>query len=99
MKMSAEEINQQLADLPGWHLNEAEIHCELVFKDFVSAFAFMTAGAIQAERLNHHPTWSNTYNRVNITLTTHDQGGVTDRDIQLARTFSEIAGQLGATTK
>jgi 4a-hydroxytetrahydrobiopterin dehydratase len=75
-----------LAALPQWQYDEARgaITREFRFADFVQAFAFMTQIALAAEQRNHHPEWSNVYNRVRITLTTHDAGGLTQRDIDLA---------------
>ncbi|MCI4665133.1 MAG: 4a-hydroxytetrahydrobiopterin dehydratase [Neomegalonema sp.] len=60
------------------------------FKDFAEAFAWMTRAAAEAEKANHHPEWSNTYNKVDVTLTSHDAGGLTTRDVQLAKRFDEI---------
>ena len=76
-----------LAGLPGWSDCEGRdaIAKSFVFKDFVAAFAFMTRGALAAERLNHHPEWFNLWNRVDVTLSTHDAGGVTAKDIALAK--------------
>ena len=73
--------------LEGWvELEEAKaIHKTFKFADFNAAFAFMTACALKAEQMNHHPEWSNVYNTVNVTLTTHDVGEVTAKDIELAR--------------
>lgn len=65
--------------------NKSSLACELVFRDFRQAFAFMTEVALLAEKADHHPEWSNVYNRVNVVLTTHDAGGVTVKDIELAK--------------
>lgn len=76
------------AQLPAWrHSPErgGTLDREFLFDDFVQAFAFMTQVALVAERLNHHPEWRNVYHRVHITLTTHDAGGLTDKDLALAR--------------
>jgi 4a-hydroxytetrahydrobiopterin dehydratase len=62
------------------------------FKDFVQAFGFMTQVALVAERMDHHPEWSNVYNRVDVLLATHDAGGVTERDVALARAMDKAAG-------
>ncbi len=61
------------------------------FKDFVAAFGWMTKVAIRAEKMNHHPEWANTYNGVEVTLTSHDAGGLTDRDVKLARIMEDLA--------
>lgn len=78
-------IREQVAQLAGWELDEGRLHRQLEFEDFVQAFAFMTAVALSAERMNHHPDWSNVYNRVDIHLTSHDVGGLSERDFRLAR--------------
>ena len=74
-----------------WELRDNTLHREFRFTDFAEAFSFMTAVAFAAERLNHHPDWTNVYNRVAIRLTTHDEGGVTDRDRELAKEIDRIA--------
>jgi len=83
-KLSGEEIRTKLAEVPGWELKQGKLYRELVFEDFVSAFAFMTSVALIAEGMDHHPQWSNVYNRVEIELSTHDVGGLTERDFELA---------------
>jgi len=76
-----------LHGLPGWghDAEHAAIRRRFDFADFVQAFGFMTQVALAAEKRDHHPEWSNVYNKVEITLSTHDAGGVTDKDIALAR--------------
>jgi 4a-hydroxytetrahydrobiopterin dehydratase len=80
-----------LAPLTHWRLDERRcaITREFSFADFTQAFAFMTQVALVAEKNNHHPEWFNVYNRVDITLTTHDAGGLSQRDIDLARCADE----------
>ncbi len=73
-----------------WQVCDNALHHEFRFADFAEAFSFMTAVAFAAERLGHHPDWTNVYNRVAIRLTTHDAGGVTDRDYELAREIDAI---------
>jgi 4a-hydroxytetrahydrobiopterin dehydratase len=82
-----------LADLPGWTAVEGRdaIRRAWRFKDFGEAFGFMARVALAAERLDHHPEWSNVYNRVEAVLTTHDSGGVTARDVALARAMDAAA--------
>ncbi|TFI59818.1 4a-hydroxytetrahydrobiopterin dehydratase [Sphingomonas parva] len=82
----------RLRDLPDWRYDEeARAICRsLRFGDFSEAFAFMIRVALAAEKANHHPDWSNVWNRVEIALTTHDAGGVTDRDIALAATIDAL---------
>jgi 4a-hydroxytetrahydrobiopterin dehydratase len=85
-KLDKQQALTLLAALPQWQYDEARgaITREFRFADFAQAFAFMTQIALAAEQRNHHPEWSNVYNRVRITLTTHDAGGLTQRDIDLA---------------
>ena len=86
------------AALPDWSYSYERGGClsrNFVFADFVQAFGFMTQLALHAEKMNHHPEWSNVYNRVNIVLTTHDAGGLTERDITLARLADGLAQQFG----
>ena len=88
-----------LSQLPSWSLDSAAtaISRHLEFADFNEAFAFMTRVALAAERRDHHPEWSNAYNVVDVTLTTHDARGLTMKDIELARFIDRIAGSTGAT--
>ena len=85
-KLDQQQALTLLTALPRWQYDEARgaITREFRFADFAQAFAFMTQIALAAEKLDHHPEWSNVYNRVRITLTTHDAGGLTQRDIDLA---------------
>lgn len=85
-KLDRQQALPLLAALPQWQYDEVRgaITREFRFADFAQAFAFMTQIALAAEQRNHHPEWSNVYNRVRITLTTHDAGGLTQRDIDLA---------------
>ncbi|QEE34348.1 4a-hydroxytetrahydrobiopterin dehydratase [Octadecabacter sp. SW4] len=78
----------------GWELNadSTRLEKEFVFANFVAAFGFMTQAAIWAEKLNHHPEWSNVYKTVNVGLTTHDTGGLSELDVKLARKMDAIAG-------
>ena len=86
-KLTGSSRSAALAGLSGWTECQGRdaIAKSFVFKDFVAAFAFMTRGALAAERLNHHPEWFNVWNRVDVTLSTHDAGGLTDKDIALAK--------------
>lgn len=78
------EVLPRLVFLPGWSFAKQGIEKTFQFRDFISAFSFMTRIAMEAERLNHHPEWSNVYGKVHIRLSTHDAGGVTDLDFKLA---------------
>jgi 4a-hydroxytetrahydrobiopterin dehydratase len=85
-KLSIERAGELLAALPDWRFDKRRgaITREYTFADFTEAFAFMAQVALVAERVNHHPEWFNVYNRVDVILTTHDAGGLTQRDIDLA---------------
>ena len=76
----------------GWELVDGRLHREFVFADFSEAFAFMTRVALAAEKLDHHPDWSNAWNRVVIDLVSHDAGGITDRDRTLAKQINAALG-------
>jgi 4a-hydroxytetrahydrobiopterin dehydratase len=92
----AGELDQALRSLPGWSVESGKLHKELTFSAFREAFAFMTGAALLAERMNHHPEWSNVYNRVSISLVTHDAGGITALDLKFAEEAERIAQGLGA---
>lgn len=85
-KLSDQSVKDALFSLSEWSLREDGIAIErtFVFKNFIEAFGFMTSAALEAEKLNHHPEWSNVYKTVNVTLTTHDAGGLTELDVKLA---------------
>jgi 4a-hydroxytetrahydrobiopterin dehydratase len=92
-RLTAEARLVALAGLPGWsevHGRDA-IRKEFRFKDFNAAFGFMARVALMAERVDHHPEWTNVWNRVEITLSTHDAGGLTERDVTLARFIDSVA--------
>lgn len=89
-----EEVRPRLVFLSGWEFRKDGIEKSYQFNDFLSAFSFMTRVAILAEKLDHHPEWSNVYNKVDIRLSTHDQGGVTDLDFTLAESIDKhISGK------
>ena len=91
--LTNDALAEVLADLDGWSLVEdgTAIEAEISVKSFNAAFGFMTRVALAAERQNHHPEWSNVYNRVTIRWTTHSEGGVTELDVKLARACSRFA--------
>jgi 4a-hydroxytetrahydrobiopterin dehydratase len=93
MLLSDEQIAALLARLPGWSLDDGKLYRRFEFPDFVSAFAFMTRVALLAEKADHHPEWSNVYNTVEITLATHDVGGLSALDLKLAKKIDQIAGK------
>jgi 4a-hydroxytetrahydrobiopterin dehydratase len=90
-KLEEKEIRSRLGSIPGWDLVDGKLHRELRFPDFVSAFGFMAALALVAESMNHHPEWFNVYGRVVIDLNTHDAGGVTQLDFDLAAAANRLA--------
>lgn len=91
-KLSESEIEEAVAGLDGWSVEEGKLHKEYEFADFVEAFGFMTSAALVAERKNHHPEWFNVYNTVRVDLSTHDVGGITTWDVELADEMDRFAG-------
>ncbi|MEL6593635.1 MAG: 4a-hydroxytetrahydrobiopterin dehydratase [Bacteroidota bacterium] len=85
----AEAAKEPLSQLAGWTFREAGIEKTFQFENFVEAFGFMAKAAIYAEKANHHPEWSNVYNRVHVRLSTHDAGGLTEYDFALAKQFEQ----------
>ncbi|MDQ4419030.1 4a-hydroxytetrahydrobiopterin dehydratase [Sphingobium sp. DEHP117] len=85
-------VTERLGEVPGWTLDATRgaLYRQLRLKDFASAFALMTRIALAAEQADHHPEWSNVYNRLDIWLTTHDAGGVSERDFALARAINAM---------
>jgi 4a-hydroxytetrahydrobiopterin dehydratase len=83
-----------LRKLPGWQVVNGKLHREYRFADFVYAFGFMTAAALRIQTLDHHPEWTNVYNRVTVDLVTHDANGITAKDLDLAAQLEEIAAKL-----
>ncbi|MBI3706311.1 MAG: 4a-hydroxytetrahydrobiopterin dehydratase [Proteobacteria bacterium] len=92
-KLAGSARDKALADLKGWAeiAGRDAIRKEFKFKDFNAAFGFMSRVALMAERMDHHPEWFNVYNRVEITLATHDAGGVSVRDVKLAKFIDAVA--------
>lgn len=82
--LSPQAIEEQLRRLAGWSFVDGKLKKSFVFVDFVQAFGWMTKAALEAERLNHHPNWANVYKTVDVELSTHDVGGVTELDVKLA---------------
>jgi 4a-hydroxytetrahydrobiopterin dehydratase len=96
-KLTAAERQDLAAKLPGWSPVEGRdaITKSFKFKDFNAAFGFMSRVALYAEKADHHPEWFNVYNRVEVTLATHDAGGVTDKDVALAQFMDQTAALKG----
>ena len=92
-QLSPHEIREKLSELEGWELanDDKAIRRQFRFKDFSEAFGFMSRAALAAEKLDHHPDWSNVYNRVEVVLTTHDTGGLTELDFKLAAAMDKLA--------
>lgn len=97
-RLSAEARKQALKGLPGWTevAGREAIGRTFTFKDFSQAFGFMVRVALVAEKHDHHPEWKNVYKTVEVVLSTHDAGGITSRDVELAKAMNAIAGQMGA---
>ena len=91
-KLSDDEIRSRLESLDGWQVKDGKLHRDFKFDDFGAAFGFMTRAALAAEKMDHHPEWSNVYNRVSVDLTTHDARGITDNDFALAEAMNALAG-------
>ena len=89
-KLSPAEIERRLQSLPDWVVDQHKLYRQFVFRDFVEAFGFISRVALLAEAMNHHPEWSNVYNRVDIHLTSHDAGGISERDFTLAGRINRL---------
>lgn len=85
------QTQEALTTLNGWSLEDGKLYRELTFSDFTAAFGFMTQVALHSEKMNHHPEWKNVYNTVEIWLTTHDAGGLTELDIALAEFITQLS--------
>ncbi|MEE8292607.1 MAG: 4a-hydroxytetrahydrobiopterin dehydratase [Candidatus Tectomicrobia bacterium] len=90
-KLSEAEITARLAEISGWELIDGKLQKTFILGTFVKAFGFMSSVALLAEAMNHHPEWSNVYNRVTIALNTHDVGGISALDFTLAERIEDIA--------
>ena len=90
MKLSQIDIDEYLKDLPGWSVVNEKLHKEFQFESFNQAFGFMARAAMEIEKMNHHPEWFNVYNRIIIELTTHDVGGITKNDVNMAKILNSL---------
>ena len=88
-KLSAEDIQTQLSDIPGWALENDKLKREFIFDNFIQAFGFMSEMALFSEKINHHPEWFNIYKKVIIELTTHDADGITELDFKWAKAAND----------
>jgi len=91
-KLNESEIQEGLKELSGWSIKDGKLHKDFQFDSFVDAFAFMTRAALAAESLDHHPEWFNVYNKVSVDLSTHDLGGISTFDFELAQKMDAFAG-------
>jgi 4a-hydroxytetrahydrobiopterin dehydratase len=94
VKLAHQEVTSALERLSGWTIQNEKLHRDYKFSDFAHAFGFMATAAVLIEKINHHPEWSNVYNRVSVDLTTHDVGGITQRDLELAELLEGVARKL-----
>ncbi|NIM26516.1 MAG: 4a-hydroxytetrahydrobiopterin dehydratase [Nitrososphaeria archaeon] len=90
IRLSSEKISEELKNLPGWSVKDEKLHKDFEFESFNQAFGFMTRAAMEIEKMNHHPEWFNVYNRISVDLMTHDAGGITENDIQLAKILNSL---------
>ena len=93
-KLDESELRSAVTSLPGWTLVQGKLHREYKFADFVHAFGFMATSAIAIEKMNHHPEWFNVYNKVVVDLSTHDAGGISAKDVKLAKLLDTFAGRM-----
>lgn len=89
-KYTKKQVADAFAPLKGWELKSDTLRKKIAFKNFAQAFGFMTRVALEAEKLNHHPDWKNSYNKVTVSLSTHDAGGLTGLDFELAASIDKI---------
>ena len=89
-RLSKQKVARELRNLSGWRVLNGSLHRTFKFKDFTQAFGFMTRVALAAEKMDHHPDWSNSWNKVTVDLCTHDAGGLTNNDIGLATKIQQI---------
>ncbi len=92
-RLTDSEIEDALAGLDGWILENGKLNRDFKFANFIEAFGFMTSVAIEAEKMNHHPEWCNVYSKVSVRLVTHSAGGITSLDVELARKMNALAGK------
>ncbi len=89
-KLAQSDVEMALKSLSGWSLKEGKLHADLTFSTFIEAFSFMTQAALISEKRDHHPEWFNVYNKISIDLTTHSAGGITHKDLDLAKAYNQI---------
>ena len=91
VKLSSEEINNELNNISGWKVINEKLHKDFQFENFNQTFGFMTRAAMEIEKINHHPEWFNVYNKLSVDLMTHDVGGITKNDIELAKILNSLS--------
>jgi 4a-hydroxytetrahydrobiopterin dehydratase len=89
--LSTAEVTQQLNQLTDWEVKDGKLHRQFKFADFAQAFGFMASMAVVSESMGHHPEWFNVYNKVSVDLTTHDAGGITQKDLDWATRANKFA--------
>ncbi len=89
-RLTEQEIEAAVRDLDGWSVRDGKLHKEYEFASFNEAFGFMARASMEIERMNHHPEWANVYNRLTVELMTHDAGGITANDTELARRLEAL---------
>jgi 4a-hydroxytetrahydrobiopterin dehydratase len=95
VKLDDDDLARSLEQVPAWTRAGDRLHRDFEFPDFATAFGWMSACALAAEKLGHHPDWSNSWSKVAVDLTTHSAGGITERDLSLARRMDELATRFG----
>ena len=90
-RLSDSEIEEALAGLDGWSVENGKLTRDFKFSNFIEAFGFMTSAAIAAEKMNHHPEWFNVYSKVSVQLVTHSEDGITNLDVELAKKMNALA--------
>tara|TARA_Y100001968_G_scaffold265873_1_gene255189 strand:+ start:178 stop:465 length:288 start_codon:yes stop_codon:yes gene_type:complete len=88
--LEKKQLDYFIENNPSWTIGDKTIKKEFKFNSFIDAFGFMSQVALLSEKMDHHPNWQNTYNKVNIELTTHDKGGITTNDIKLAESIDKL---------
>ncbi|MFQ5573915.1 MAG: 4a-hydroxytetrahydrobiopterin dehydratase [Nitrosopumilaceae archaeon] len=89
-KLSSDEIENELKSLDGWSVVNGKLHKDFKFDDFNQAFGFMARASMHIEKMNHHPEWFNVYNKLRVDLMTHDAGGITQNDVNLAKILNSL---------
>jgi len=92
-RLTDDEVQSRLADIPGWEVVDGKLHREVELANFVEAFGFMAQVALAAEKLNHHPDWSNSWNKVVLDVTSHGEGGLTEQCFRLAAAANRALGE------